>query len=227
MTGQSGASQGTFTAAGGMKGVLMWDKLGTWMADGGPVMWPLAVTSILGLSVTIRETGCFLLSYKSWDSKQMARVLEAVETGDFLTARQLSQGVDPVSRWYRKRLSSWDMTKNSGSGSENLPEAGLVALSFLSTIAALAPLMGILGTVLGIIQSFSALGDMAAMHEVSAGIAQALISTAAGLIVAVSALLPHNLLSVLHTRWHHTTVVWAERLECALGDAGRIDETSR
>ena len=104
---------------------------------------------------------------------------------------------------------------------DDITETGLWSLTLLATITAAAPLMGILGTVLGIIQSFSSLGDASAISQVSAGIGQALVSTATGLVVAMAALMPHNILAVFHARWTHAVMVWAHRLERVLDSSGR------
>ncbi|MCL4151004.1 UNVERIFIED_CONTAM: hypothetical protein GTU68_023240 [Idotea baltica] len=72
----------------------------------------------------------------------------------------------------------------------------------IETIVAIAPLLGILGTVLGIIKSFSALdlGRLSNPAAVGAGLAEALITTAAGLIVAVPSLVIYNLLRSIGER---------------------------
>lgn len=184
-------------------------------------MWPLAVMSVLGMGVAIREAGRLVLFSRSWDSKHMHRILDAVSNGDVEASRALLKGSDPVTQWYKKRLASLESASAPFLCPDDLPEPGLSVLSFLATITTAAPLLGILGTVLGIIQSFSALGGATAIYEVSAGIGQALISTAAGLIVALCALLPHNVLAVLHARWNHATTVWARRLEKAIDASGR------
>lgn len=87
---------------------------------------------------------------------------------------------------------------------EALEEAGLIEvppledkLNLLATIAQIAPLMGLLGTVLGFIQIFTDLqkkGTMANMQDLSGGIWQALICTAAGLAVAIPSYAAYNYL---------------------------------
>jgi len=64
-------------------------------------------------------------------------------------------------------------------------------LGFLATMGAVAPFLGLLGTVFGIIRSFVSLGD-ASMSDLNAGIAEALVATAAGLIVAIPASAAYN-----------------------------------
>ena len=67
-------------------------------------------------------------------------------------------------------------------------------LGILDTIITMAPLLGILGTIIGIIESFDPLGmkGIADPKTLTSGIAQALITTAAGLAVALITLIPHN-----------------------------------
>lgn len=204
-----------------VKGGRMWTMLETLMIKGGPVMWPLAAMSMAGLTIAIREAGTFAVFSRSFDAGRLLGILETLAKGDKDIPQDLLNGPDPVSRWYAKRLNDVASPAVSGLDPEDIVETGLSSLSALATITAAAPLLGILGTVLGIIQSFSALGDAAAIHEVSAGIGQALVSTAAGLVVAMAALLPHNILSVYHARWTHATLVWARRLERVIEHSGR------
>jgi biopolymer transport protein ExbB len=72
----------------------------------------------------------------------------------------------------------------------------------LDTIITLAPLLGLLGTVTGMINSFGMLGgaELGAPTAITGGIAEALIATAFGLLVAITALLPFNYLTALEEK---------------------------
>ena len=198
----------------------MTDAIWAWMDKGGPVMWPLLGMSVAGMGVTLKETGCLLVIDTFLNPNRWRRVMRSLSLGDLTEALNACRGTDPVSSWCRSWLNDPSGQVTPDINGEPFPEKGMAALTLLATISALAPLMGILGTVLGIIQSFSALGDMAAVHEVSAGIAQALVSTAAGLIVSMAAMLPHNFLVVMYARRDRAALAWAGHLKRAWLERG-------
>lgn len=199
----------------------MTDAIWTWMGKGGPVMWPLLAMSILGMGVTLKETGGLLVMDGFLNPNRWRRIAAALSTGDVAGALDACRGTDPVSAWCRTWLGT-DMAREPAIEDDAFPERGMAALTLLATISGLAPLLGILGTVLGIIASFSALGDMAAVHEVSAGIAQALVSTAAGLIVSMAAMVPHNFLVVMYRRRDQAALAWAGHLKQAWLQRGAV-----
>jgi len=85
------------------------------------------------------------------------------------------------------------------------------------TVIGVAPLLGLLGTILGLMQSFSSLriGDVAesSASDVTSGIGTALVSTAAGLLVAIATLLFANLFSGLYRRQRSAIEAYSGKLE--------------
>ena len=92
-------------------------------------------------------------------------------------------------------------------------------LSVLDTIVTLAPLLGLLGTITGMIHAFGLLGgrELDAPQAITGGIAQALIATAFGLGIAITALLPFNYLNARLEEARHEIEDAASQLELHLG----------
>jgi len=180
---------------------------------GGWMMVPLMVFSVLAVAVTLDRTIAFL-AHRALDNRSLrARVLELVERGKIDEAEVLcGKTPGPVSavlmvglRSYRKHRA---LAKKAESITQVMKDAmndyALHALSavekrlnVLSTIGNAAPLLGMCGTVLGMIKSFSSLaveaGTAGGGGAVALGIAEALITTAAGLIIALIAVIPYNI----------------------------------
>jgi biopolymer transport protein ExbB len=91
-------------------------------------------------------------------------------------------------------------------------------LPVLDTVVTLAPLLGLLGTIIGMVQSFQvmATSGIGQPHAVTGGVAEALIATATGLLVAIVALLPHNYFAARAERFTDRIEAYATRLELAL-----------
>jgi len=102
----------------------------------------------------------------------------------------------------------------------------------LDTMITVAPLLGILGTVIGIIDSFEVLGSAGIddPRAVTGGIAQALITTAAGLAIAIFAVFPYNYFRSRLRRAAHVIEQYATSLEIVyekLGQDASVQEQSR
>jgi biopolymer transport protein ExbB len=164
--------------------------------EGGWVMWPIVATFFLALCVLL-DRAVWWLQFKAKvrPSIQM-QAREALGTGDFSKAWQLTQNTtDP----YLKNLAEgMSHAKTSMLASMQLHATHLIEKSearmwVISTLITLAPLLGLFGTVVGIMGSFSFVGDeQLAASKVSGGIAEALIATAAGIGIAIICLLPYN-----------------------------------
>ena len=164
--------------------------------QGGPVMWPILIVSIIALTVVIER--CFWWSGRWFrrDPKRIEKVFTAIEQGDTTEASRLSRGSrDPVLRMMWNGLNhqhtSLQGALQVAAGIE-IKRAGRF-LVVMDTLVTLAPLLGLLGTITGLIRSFSFLGnEELAVQAVTGGIAEALIATACGLGIAIFALIPFN-----------------------------------
>nr|WP_228014606.1 MotA/TolQ/ExbB proton channel family protein [Fortiea sp. LEGE XX443] len=165
-------------------------------------MWPLAVLSILTLSV-ILERLWFWLRILTQEKEIVNRVLNAAEENwDIATdiARQFTD--QPIGRFLYAplRLLKIDL-ETFRLALEATAEDELAGMrrgeKLLEAVIALSPLLGLLGTVLGLIQSLRSIriGDLGTESTagVTTGIGESLISTAAGLIVAIVSLIFYRL----------------------------------
>ena len=173
---------------------------GNWLIDqfrkGGPVMWPILVVSIVALTVVLERCIWWGGRWFRRDPKRIEKVFTAIENGDTAEASRLSRGSrDPVLRMLWNGLnhqhSSLEAALQVAAGIE-IKRAGRF-LVVMDTLVTLAPLLGLLGTITGLIKSFSFLGnEELAVQAVTGGIAEALIATACGLGIAIFALIPFN-----------------------------------
>ncbi len=167
---------------------------------GGPVMWPLLITSLVALTVIFERLYFVIREGVRRDPAEVGKILHCAETGDFQGAYQA--GIS--SRDYVARALTHALEHRDVSFSNALLRASSVELqhfnrgiSVLDTIITLAPLLGLFGTVTGMIHAFGLLGasELGAPAAITGGIAEALIATAFGLVIAMVALLPFNFLN--------------------------------
>jgi biopolymer transport protein ExbB len=169
---------------------------------GGPAMWPLLALSILSLSV-IFERLWFWLRLFSQEKAIVDRVLDAAHDNWEIAADIAKQATDqPIGRFLYAPL---HLQKTDAEtfrlALESTAEDELAGMrrgeKLLEAVIALAPLLGLLGTVLGLIQSLRSIriGDLGTESAagVTTGIGESLISTAAGLIVAIVSLVFYRL----------------------------------
>jgi len=171
-----------------------------YMQDGGPVMWPLLAFSILGLAFTI-ERAVALRRARINVNEFLAKVRKALIVNrsirDAIKICEQYQG--PVASIMKAGLLKYGQPKedvektieNAAFYEMSRLERGLLVLA---TTANVAPLLGFLGTVTGMIKSFDALAKAGLSNPglVAAGISEALITTAAGLMIAIPVQLAYN-----------------------------------
>lgn len=160
-------------------------------------MWPLVACSVISLTVIIERLFFWWQEKRREDSRVIDRIFRDAERGEY----------DRITVMDRKKLDAGGkmllagvMDREHGVTEAMEVEAGnelsrmRLGLPVLDTIVTVAPLLGILGTVVGIIESFELLGESGIEDPktVTSGIAQALITTATGLTVAIVTLIPYN-----------------------------------
>ena len=169
------------------------------LGQGGVLMIPLAISSVLAVWVILD---------RAWNLRrarilvpEIVGVIESLSTpSDIALARSVcDRNPGPFSTIVQVALDSRDRDKDEirerveDQGRQEVArlEAGL---GLLETIAAIAPLLGLLGTVLGMIEVFDVVSQQGAgqAQELSGGISQALITTATGLSIGIPALVAYN-----------------------------------
>jgi biopolymer transport protein ExbB len=169
---------------------------------GGPVMWPIFILAGAALLVSLFKW-VTMLFVRTPSNARVRAVMAAVAAGDKAKAIALSEKLPgPMGRMLRSGTASLGTSREAAEEQmyEVMHRAQLKLQSFLPFIAisaAAAPLLGLLGTVTGIMNTFSLItiygtGDV---KTLSSGISEALITTEYGLIVAIPSLLLHAYLS--------------------------------
>jgi biopolymer transport protein ExbB len=167
---------------------------------GGPIMWPLLLVSVVALTVVIERLVFIALEKKNRNPALVGDILTKVENGHVDEAARVGEG----SKDFVARALTYALTHREKSFSEAMLRSANWelkrfnrGLTLLDTAITLAPLLGLLGTVIGMIGSFNMLGgsELGAPAAITGGIAEALIATAFGLGIAITALLPFNYLN--------------------------------
>lgn len=170
--------------------------------DGGYIMIPLAVLLLITIYI-FTERSIVISKAVREDKTFMDRIRDYVHESDLESARNLCRKTPgPYARLIEKGLSRIGRNMNDVlvaiENTGNIEVANLgKGLPWLSTTAAGAPMLGFLGTVIGMIDAFFSLasaGTQANITVLSSGIYQALVTTVAGLIVGIIALFAYNYL---------------------------------
>lgn len=172
-----------------------------WLASGGPIMIPIGLCSIIGLAAFFERLWS-LRRERVVPASFCVELIELVRQERWGDATTLCRKRDvAIARVLEVALNS----RHEGRSlvKERVEEVGRREAAeleryvpVLSTVASVGPLLGLLGTVQGMIQTFAAIGQggMGRMEFVAAGISIALITTFAGLVVAIPAVVAHRYL---------------------------------
>lgn len=177
--------------------------IGTWfdiIRQGGILMWPIMATSVVALAISIERF--FSLRRATIDTREfmdnIRNVLRQNRIAEALQMCEETQG--PISRIMKAGILKHD--KSKADIREAIEDAGHLEvprleryLSALATCANIAPLIGLLGTVQGMIKAFAQIQHKQGQvnpSDLAEGIGNALVTTAAGLCVAIPTLIVFN-----------------------------------
>ncbi len=167
--------------------------------QGGTVMWLLLLCSGVGFALIVERVFFWFFERRRINLEELENFFESIHEDKLEEARTIARNAE--TQLLQRLLEAW----NRG-GVHSLIEAYDLAINRIEershqylygikTIVSVSPLLGILGTVIGIIHSFDVMGASGAAanpEAIGAGLAQALTTTAFGLMIAVPGLIAHN-----------------------------------
>lgn len=167
------------------------------MQGGGPVMWPLLACSLIVMTIICERFLFWRQVKRKRNRRLMDNIFQLAEHGEWQQIKEKTRECEDhiikminVGILHRDFDMSKAMEVEAGKKIRQMSQF----MTILDTMITVTPLLGILGTVLGIISSFKMLGigGIADPKLVTSGIAQALITTATGLTIAIATLFPYN-----------------------------------
>lgn len=195
---------------------------------GGAMVYPIVILAIIASCIIVDKAFIY------WRYVRLPPpVTDLVETYDFVW-RDLQARLDLLAprNFFRRffllivsnrQQQPWWVESRAGDEAQQIEKALSRGLWALETTVTAAPLLGLLGTILGMMQSFGLIGASGLVDPsaVTAGVAEALIATALGLFVALVALFAFNYFARLQSQTHDEM----ERLGTRLVDRIRMDQT--
>ena len=159
--------------------------------SGGIVMYPLLALSLFTVAIAI-ERFCYFKAKRKNSKKFFVGIDHAVKSQQWEVAEQFCQKFPTaISRIISSGLQHGDNEKNMKDAFEEQMTVESVGfrryLDYLSATVTIAPLLGLLGTVTGMINTFSVLDNGAGASAITGGVGEALVATASGLCVAIIA----------------------------------------
>jgi len=180
-------------------------KLSFWQLflSGGPLLWPILLCSVFALAI-ILEKIIYFRKIKINSQEFLRDILEKMKHHQVKEALEICEKIlNPLANILKAGILKYDRPRLQIS--EAMQDASLYEiprlernLNALATIAHISPLLGLLGTVVGMINCFQVIQAKSSVFaavsplDLSAGIWEALLSTVAGLLVAIPAFIAYN-----------------------------------
>jgi biopolymer transport protein ExbB len=189
---------------------------------GGWIMWPILLVSFVAVTAVVERTMFLIRENTRRQPERVEQMLEKVENGDYDAALGIGEkSTDYVAQVLVYAISHRDHSltnafTRAANQELNRYQRGIAVLDTCITIS---PLLGLLGTVLGMMNTFGALGDgdiAANAGKITGGVGEALIATAAGLLIAIVGLLPYNILNSRVEEARHNITDAANALELTI-----------
>lgn len=168
---------------------------------GGPIMWPILLLSFILITVVIERLIFIMRENANREPEVVEKMLESVERRDIDGALAIGgKSKDYLAKILVYSLSNRDYSLSNAFVRASGQELARFqqGMATLDTCITAAPLLGLLGTVTGMMRTFGSLsgGDIAAAAgQITGGVAEALIATMCGLAIAIMGLLPYNYLN--------------------------------
>jgi biopolymer transport protein ExbB len=191
---------------------------------GGPVMWPILISALVAVAVVGERCFWWWRESRKRDPQKLEQILAALENSDTGAAAKIAaDSEDPIIRVIRHGLNHVGHAHGSllgalqiAAGAE-LKRAGRF-LTVMDTLVTLAPLLGLLGTVTGLMRAFLNIGSAElSVTGVTGGIGEALIATACGLGIAIFSLIPFNYFSAKVSQLQFDLETAATNVEVMVG----------
>ena len=200
-----------------------------YLMDGGWMMLPLLICSIAMVAVIIDRSRAFRAAAKLDPKALREKVISLIQGGDIAGAMEecrksegpvaavILTGLEKFARMYDKQKSEADIETGVTKAMEDFAPKAMSCLEqrlgSMVLVASISPLIGMCGTVTGMINSFSVMAEAAGLDPgaVAGGISEALITTAAGLIIAIPGVVAYNM-------FQKKVEEWNQQLECSIAD---------
>ncbi|MFL2709828.1 MAG: MotA/TolQ/ExbB proton channel family protein [Gammaproteobacteria bacterium] len=169
------------------------------ISAGGPFMWPLLACSVLIITISIERS--WFLQTRLVSPKGLSKQIKNLFTNNLLSKKQVNEisnlsslGFLLINCIKYKDLQRDNLESKIEEKALEVKYSLEKNLTMLGTIATISPLLGLLGTVVGMITAFTGLSETSGANPdlLASGISQALITTAFGLMIAVPGLVLHK-----------------------------------